>query len=37
MSQDSNASEQRTYAPSQEFAAQANATAELYQQAEDQG
>lgn len=37
MSQDSNSSEQRTYAPSQEFAAQANATAELYQQAEDQG
>lgn len=37
MSQDSNASEQRTYAPSQEFAAQANATVELYKQAEDQG
>ena len=37
MSQDSNASEKGTYAPSPEFAAQANATAELYQQAEDQG
>ncbi len=37
MSQDSNATEQRTYAPSQEFAAQANATADLYKQAEDQG
>ena len=37
MSQDSNATEQRTYAPSQEFAAQATATADLYKQAEDQG
>ncbi|MBD2762191.1 acetate--CoA ligase [Kocuria sp. cx-116] len=37
MSQDSNSTKQRTYAPSKEFAAQANATADLYKQAEEQG
>ena len=37
MSRDSNSTKQRTYAPSQEFASQANATADLYTQAQDQG
>ena len=37
MSPESAASQSKTYAPSEEFAAQANATAELYTQAEEQG
>lgn len=37
MSPESAASQSKTYAPSEEFATQANATAELYTQAEEQG
>ena len=37
MSPESEASQSKTYAPSEEFATQANATAELYTQAEEQG
>ncbi|WP_206479001.1 acetate--CoA ligase [Kocuria sp. KRD140] len=37
MSPESAASQSKTYAPSEEFAAQANATAELYTRAEEQG
>ena len=37
MSPESAASQSKTYAPSEEFAAQANASADLYRQAEEQG
>ena len=37
MSPESAASQSKTYAPSEEFASQANATAELYTRAEEQG